>query len=491
MNGKKMNHNAEMSENKKKLKQISVKEGISNNMTSTAESVSYTQKSGDLGESKKIDLDCSSTPLPLLTMSVSSSTEQLVSSSANGECGGANKIEMKKTKSNIDNTKMTSTTQSVSSANNNKVEKELKDKTHKYSIMSSTDEQMTIYNEKILKLTEQISKCADEDMIEMMTMSIDGYKNKITALINEKQKEEKKKVSAETEAKIISDFQLTEEFAELVAVEKKRQDAMVSKFLHKNKLFLRFNEDYYKTKGTDIGDAYAEWADKESRKAKNLIKGNRVGHNKVDEREKTALRNKHLPNGIVLQGVVRADVGIKDKKIKPVNQKVNIMKVDGEYQYKDKKYDSLNKAWAFAYREIKEDPKTKSQGSCWALMYCLNKDGTPVMKGKAPHYLKHSKWDLLVEDYDEEYFKDKMGVAEEEAVVDTNPDVAEGEVDLVEKHIKEVWRVFTGAKGKNIKFLYNGKKDVEGKANKITKKTITIDDKSYSISKISKIGICS
>merc|ERR1711998_390519 len=56
---------------------------------------------------------------------------------------------------------------------------ELKDKTHKYSIMSSTDEQIDKYNAKILKLTDDISKCADEDMVEMMTMTIDGYKNKI------------------------------------------------------------------------------------------------------------------------------------------------------------------------------------------------------------------------------------------------------------------------------------------------------------------------
>lgn len=478
MNEKKMEHKAEMSENKKKLKLISVKEGISNTMNSTAESVSYTQKSGDLGGANKIELDCASTPQPLLTMSVST---QLVSSSANGECGGEHKIEMKKTKTNIDNTKMTSTTPTVSSANNNCSQKELKDKTHKYSIMSSTDEQIDKYNAKILKLTDDISKCADEDMVEMMTMTIDGYKNKINALYSEKQKEEKKKISAESEAKLISDFQLTEEFAELVNQEQKRQDAMVSKFINKHKLFLRYKEDYYKTKGTEIGDAYAEWADKVSRKARNLIKGNRVGHNKVDEREKTALRNEHLPNGIVLQGVVRVDVGVKDKSAKPVYEKVNITKVDGEYRYEGVKYDSLNKAWAFAYRNIKQDPKSKSQGSCWALMYCLNKDGTPAMNGKAPHYLKHAKWDLLVEDYDEEYFKDKLGVAvEEEVVVDTNPDVAEGE-KMIFGGVAKV--------GDKVKFLYAGKTGVSGEIVKMTKKTIKVDDKNYSISKISNDSI--
>ena len=84
------NNNNEAIKNKIELK--SSKELNSNNNMSANISVSYNKKTGDLGEGKKIDLDCSSTPLPLLTMSVSSSTEQLVSSSAN-------KIEIKKTKS--------------------------------------------------------------------------------------------------------------------------------------------------------------------------------------------------------------------------------------------------------------------------------------------------------------------------------------------------------------------------------------------------------
>ena len=210
---------------------------------------------------------------------------------------------------------------------------------------------------------------------------------------------------------------------------------------------------------------YVEWADKISRKILEMGGiGNRVGHNKVDEREKTALRNEHLPNGIILQGVVRVDMGVKDKSAKPVYEKVNITKVDGEYQYKDKKYDSLNKAWAFAYREIKQEPKSKSQGSCWALMYCLNKDGTPVMKGKAPHYLKHAKWDLLLNDYDEEYFKDKMVV------------VAEGEKKMIFGGVAKV--------GDSVKFCYDGKNNISGKIIKMTKKTIKVDDKNYAISKI-------
>lgn len=460
------NNNNEAIKNKIELK--SSKELNSNNNMSANISVSYNKKTGDLGEGKKIDLDCSSTPLPLLTMSVSSSTEQLVSSSAN-------KIEIKKTKSSIDNNKMSAPIQSVSSATNNNNNNQYKDKTSNDIIMSSSDEQIDKYNAKILKLTDDISKCADEDMVEMMTMTIDGYKNKITNLYSEKQKEEKKKISAETEAKMISDFQETEAFAKLVEEEKKRQDDMVHNFLWKHKLFLRYKDDYYKTKGTPIGDAYAEWAEKVSRKGTGLTKkGGRSGHNKVDERANLALRDERLPIGIVLEGLIVDDVGVKDKSTNSKHIKVRFKRVEGGYEWNNKNYKSLCSAYKDAYKSIKQNGNC---GSCWAKLYCLNKDGTPVMKGKAPHYLKHSKWDLLLDDYDEEYFKDKGVIKKEaEVVVATTPDVAEGEKMVFGGVVKV---------GDSVKFNYDNKKDVEGTVVKITKKTIKVDEKNYSLSKIS------
>lgn len=271
---------------------------------------------------------------------------------------------------------------------------------------------------KIEKLKERISTTADADEVDMMQTAIDGYQNKINSLVADKQKEDKKKLSAEAEIKRISDFQNTDEFQELVNAERERQDdilnEMIDDFIKRKRLFFRYD-------GFDCieDDDYIEWAEKVSKSALGIVKGNRAGHNKVDERATLALRNERLPDGIILQGKVKVDVGVQDKTAKPVYAYVNIRlcKKDGiKYIYDDNKFDSLNKAWAFAYRKVKNNPKSKSQGSCWALMYCLNQDGSPAMNGKSPYYLKHSdnKWDLLGDNYDEEYFKDKKGVAVEE-----------------------------------------------------------------------------
>ena len=129
-----------------------------------------------------------------------------------------NKIEIDFKNSDIDNTEMTSTTQNVSYADNNNVGNELKDKTVSVCKMTTPSEQIAILNEKILKLQDRISTCADADEAKMMESAIDGYKNKITALYSDLQKEKKKKISAESEAKLISDFQEKDErFATAVA----------------------------------------------------------------------------------------------------------------------------------------------------------------------------------------------------------------------------------------------------------------------------------
>ena len=277
----------------------------------------------------------------------------------------------------------------------------------------TTEQEIEKYTAKIAKYQDTINKCADADMIEDYNAMINGFENKITALYGEQEKENKKKNNAVEFAERKASFQETPEFAEMIQKQtdehKKKQNELIVKY----KLWGCYTKEYYTKEGSAANDAYVEWSNKVINKE--LGVGNRGGHNKKDERENTALRNERLPIGVVLVGKVRNENGKVEKGVICTHTDVRIVKVSADtYKWGEQEYNSLNKAWADAYRDAKKltkgDGKAwKTQGCCWAKLAPLMKNGSVCMKGNAPYYLTHKTYDpLLDDDYDATWFDDKL-----------------------------------------------------------------------------------